>query len=87
MSGSATKAERGKTQIEVTTDTRRNLRLLAALTDAGMAEAAADAISRRLAEVRQESAGALAATDPRRGPQCGCGLYGDHDETHEGDVP
>lgn len=21
--------------------------------------------------------------DPRRGPLCGCGLYGDHDETHE----
>jgi hypothetical protein len=48
MSGSATKAERGKTQIEVTTETRRDLRLLAALTDQGMAEAAADAISAAL---------------------------------------
>jgi hypothetical protein len=23
------------------------------------------------------------ADDPRRGPPCGCGLYGDHDESHE----
>jgi len=52
MSGSPTKAERGKTQIEVTIQTRRDLRLLAALTDTGMAEAAADAISRRLSEVQ-----------------------------------
>lgn len=50
-----TKTERGKTQIEVTFATRQQLRLLAALTDTGMAEAAADAISRRLEQVRQEA--------------------------------
>ncbi len=50
-----TKADRGKTQIEVTTKTRQQLRLLAALMNTGMAEAADDAISRRLAEVRQET--------------------------------
>ena len=43
-----TKSERGKTQIEVTTDTRRKLRLLAALTEQGMAEAADAAISAAL---------------------------------------
>jgi hypothetical protein len=52
MSGSPTKAARGKTQIEVTTETRRKLRLLAALTEMSMAEAADEAVSRRLAEVR-----------------------------------
>jgi hypothetical protein len=50
-----TKSERGKTQIEVTTETRKKLRLLAALTEQGMAEAAEDAISRRLAEVQAQS--------------------------------
>jgi hypothetical protein len=52
MSGSATKADRGKTQIEVTVRTRQRLRLLAALTNVGMAEAADFAISVRLAEVQ-----------------------------------
>ena len=54
MNGSPTKAERGKTQIEVTTETRRKLRLLAALTEQGMAEAAEEAISKRLSEIQQE---------------------------------
>lgn len=52
MSGSATKADRGKTQVEVTVRTRQRLRLLAALTNVGMAEAADLAISMRLAQVQ-----------------------------------
>jgi len=55
VSGSATKAERGKTQIEVSVRTRQRLRLLAALTNVGMAEAADFAISQRLAEVQGTS--------------------------------
>jgi hypothetical protein len=52
-----TKTERGKTQVEVSTETRRKLRLLAALTETGMAEAADDAISRRLTEIQDEEKG------------------------------
>ena len=53
MSGSPTKADRGKTQVEVTTETRRDLRLLAALTDTGMADAARDAISTALEKAQR----------------------------------
>ena len=60
MSGSPTKAERGKTVVEVTTDTRRELRMLAALTDVTMAEAAAQAIALRLAQVQGGQAAVLA---------------------------
>jgi predicted transcriptional regulator len=52
-----TKTDRGKTQIEITTETRRKLRMLAALTDQQMHQAADEAISRRLAEVQAAQAG------------------------------
>lgn len=55
MNNQENRAERGKTQIEVTVATRQNLRLLAALTGVSMAAAAGEAIARRLAEASRES--------------------------------
>lgn len=49
----ATQKDRGKTNVEVSIETRRRLRLLAALTDTGMAEAAGDAITRRLVDIQK----------------------------------
>jgi hypothetical protein len=50
---SLTKAERGKTNIEVTEETRQKLKLLAALLGMKMADAAAEAVDKLLFDVQQ----------------------------------
>lgn len=74
-----TKTERGKTQIEVTFATRQQLRLLAALTGTGMAEAAADAIGRRLDAAKHPLLSAEEAYDQWIAGKAGPAFAGDTD--------